>query len=172
MYDTSALWVTDLYNDPSGYYAADVLHHAIQSRTGLAWNQWDWREPSVNPETLAKIFLIGAGDHWTVVVNDCNGHWVHKDDPRTIPVVNLHKFLSGKSKAGSVYYFGDLDTETVHDRVTELRPQKRDRPTNSPAKADKNPREEGKTPAPTKQKYNHGSSCTPKHRSFSSRPRR
>ena len=94
MYDTSARRVTDLYHDPCGYYAADVLHYAIQTRTGLAWNQWGGREPSVDPETLAKIFLIGAGDHWTVVVKDCNGHWVHKDDSRTISLVNLHKSLS------------------------------------------------------------------------------
>ena len=90
MYDTSARRFTDLYHDPRGYYAADVLHNAIQTRTGLARNQWDGREPSVDPETLAKIFLIGAGDHWTVIVEECNGHWVHKDDSRTIPVVNLH----------------------------------------------------------------------------------
>ena len=129
------------------------------------------RARTINPETLA----IGAGDHWTVVVKDCNGHWVHKDDSRTIPVVNLHKFLSGKSKAGSVYYFGDLDTKTIHDRVTELRPQKRDRPANSPAKADENPRDGGReNTSPNKTEIqppnHHGSSCTPKHGSFSSRP--
>ena len=59
MHDTSARRVADLYHDPRGYYAVDVLHYAIGSRTGLACKQWDGREPSVNPETLAKIFLIG-----------------------------------------------------------------------------------------------------------------
>ena len=154
LYDTSAKNVSDLYHDPRGHYAADVLHHAIHTRTGLPWNQWDGREPSVNPETLAKIFLIGFGDHWTVAVKDCNGHWVHRDGSGTTPIVLLHKFLSMKSKSGAVYYFGDLDTKTIHDRVSTLRPQKRDRPANTPAKANENPREEGKTPAPTKQKNN------------------
>ena len=148
MYDTSARRVTNLYCDPRGDYAADVLHHAIQTRTELVWNQWDGREPSVNPETLAEIFLIGGGDHCTVVVKNCNGHWVHKDDLRTIPIVNLHKFLSGKSKSGSVYYFDDLETKTIRDRVTELRPQKRDRPANSPAKADEIRGRKGKTQHP------------------------
>jgi hypothetical protein len=59
-----------------------------------------------------------------------------------------------KSKSGAVYYFGDLDTKTIHDRVSALRPQKRDRPASTPAKAHENPREEGKTPAPTKHKNN------------------
>ena len=48
-----------------------------------------------------------------------------------------------------------LVTWTPKQYTTELlHRQKRDRPANSPAKADENPREEGKTPAPTKQKYN------------------
>ena len=66
------------------------LHHAIHTRTGFPWNQWDGREPSVNPETLAKIFLIGFGDHWTVAVKDCNGHWVHRDGSGTTLIVLLH----------------------------------------------------------------------------------
>ena len=85
MYNTSARRVADLYHDPRGYYAADVLHYAIQTQTGLTWKQWDGREPSVDPETLAKLFLIGAGDHWAVVVKDCNGHWVHRDDSMHYP---------------------------------------------------------------------------------------
>ena len=150
MYDTSAKNVSDLYHDPRGHYAADVLHHAIHTRTGLPWDQWDGREPSVNPATLAKIFLIGFGDHWTVAVKDCNGHWVHRDGSGTAPIVLLHKFLSMKSKSGAVYYFGDLDTKTIHDRVSTLRPQKRDRPANTLAKAYENPREEGNNAVPTK----------------------
>ena len=154
LYDTSANKIGDLYHDPRGYYCADVLHHALLTHTGLSWNQWDGREPSIDPETLAKIFLIGAGNHWTVVIKDINGHWIEKDDSRVIPIVLLHKFLSAKSKSGSVYYFGDLDTMTIRDRAKALRPQKRDRPGNSPAKPNENPADEGKSPAPQKQKNN------------------
>ena len=35
MYNTSARRVTNLHHDPRGYYAADVLHYAIQTQTGL-----------------------------------------------------------------------------------------------------------------------------------------
>lgn len=175
IHDTSAKKIGDLYHDPRGYYAADVLHHAICTHTGLSWSQWDGREPSVDPETLAKIFLIGAGIHWTVVVKDINGHWVEKDDSRIIPIVLLHKYLSAKSKTGGVYYFGDLDTTTIRDRANALRPQKRDRPANTPAKANENPGEEGKTPASTKQLKQSpippGNSHNHIHWTFPSRPR-
>ena len=33
---TSAKKIGDLYHDPRGYYAADVLHHAIRAHTGLS----------------------------------------------------------------------------------------------------------------------------------------
>ena len=95
-----------------------LLMSYTMHRTGLTWNQWDGREPSVNPKTL--IFLIGFGDHWTVAVKDCNGHWIHRDGSDTSQIVLLHKFLSMKSKSGAVYYFGDLDTKTIHDRVSTL----------------------------------------------------
>ena len=150
MHSTSATMIGDLYHDPRGYYAADVLHHAIQTQTGLTWNRWDGREPSVDPETLANSFLIGAGDRWTVVVKDYNGHWVHKDDTHTLPIVFLYKFLSAKSKSGSVYYFGDLKTKTIHDRVTALRPQKRASQHHS--KGQSKPRGGRKTPSPNKAK--------------------
>ena len=163
MHSTSATMIGDLYHDPRGYYAADVLHHAIQTQTGLTWNRWDGREPSVDPETLANSFLIGAGDRWTVVVKDYNGHWVHKDDTHTLPIVFLYKFLSAKSKSGSVYYFGDLKTKTIHDRVTALRPQKRASQHHS--KGQSKPRGGRKTPSPNKAKkqppISPGHSCTP-----------
>ena len=73
-----------------------------------------------------------------------------EDNSRAYPAVSkLSHFFKTQHVSGAVYQVGDQFTGTWYDRKTAI---ERDRPSHGPAKEHEFPGNEGKSPAPHKQK--------------------
>uniref|UniRef100_A0A6U8MRL3 Uncharacterized protein n=1 Tax=Eutreptiella gymnastica TaxID=73025 RepID=A0A6U8MRL3_9EUGL len=145
LYDKSANNIHDLYHHPDGFYALDVMLNLIQKQSGLKVDRVH-KEGLSDPK--GKIYLIVSGAHYRCVLHDEDGRWVIKDNHRTFPIVNsLSQFLISQHASSAVYVIGNHFTKNDLKSTNE-----RERPKHSPVKALENPGEEGKSPAPQRQK--------------------
>ena len=86
-------------------------------------------------------------------MRDEEGNWVMKYSHKTFSIIKSTQFLNAQHASGAVYQVGDQFTKTRYDRKTTTG---RERPTHSPAKENELPGNEGKSPAPRRQKNNYG----------------